>query len=347
MFYNIKYMERALQLAVKGLGNVSPNPMVGAVLVSADGRIIGEGYHRRFGEAHAEVNAINSVRREDRHLIGESTLYVTLEPCCHYGKTPPCAELIIREGIKKVVIGTYDPFSHVDGGGIRMLRDAGIETVIGVCKDKCEAINARFLTAHKLGCPFVILKWAQDRKGYMSVRFSNIEALAPEYIYYDVKFSDEIGLTLMHRLRANHDAIAVGSETVITDNPQLTVRKWHGKNPKRVVFDRRGRVGTPTPEIPEVLSELYKDGITSIMVEGGATLLRSFIEAGLWDMARVEVRPGDSTSYRHGVFDNLVSSILAPAIQRIPDKTISTGTNSIYYYYNNIYVNDYFVENAL
>ena len=341
------FMRRALQLARRGLGNVSPNPMVGAVIVSKSGRIIGEGYHRRFGDVHAEVNAINSIRAEDRALLPESTLYVTLEPCSHFGKTPPCSNLLIENKLRRVVIATLDPFVKVNGRGAGILRNAGIEVESGVLEHEARSLNARFFIAHTLHRPFIFLKWAQSREGYFSVRYKDIEAPANERCSAQARFSDNIGLTLMHRLRANHDAIAVGSGTALADQPQLTVREWHGRNPQKIIFDRRGRIGSPTPEIREFLDILYNEGYTSIMVEGGASVLKWFIDAGLWDLARIEVCPTRNIRPVNGVADLWDTPVIAPTISRIPDKTVSTGTNSIYYYYNNIYVNDYFIENAL
>lgn len=326
---DVLYMKRALQLAQYGLGRVSPNPMVGSVIV-CDGRIIGEGYHRCYGEAHAEVNAVDSVSESDRALLKESTVYVTLEPCAHFGKTPPCADMLVRCGVKRVVVGAVDPFDRVDGKGLEKLRCAGIEVETGILEDECRSLNAKFFIAHTLHRPFVLLKWAQSADGYMDCkRCGDAPAMS---------FSDSVGRTLVHRLRSTHDAIGIGSGTFITDCPRLDVRYWHGDNPRKVIFDRRGRFGEATGEIESVLSELYGKGITSIMVEGGPTLLGAFIDNGLWDCARVEVaesRLGDKGCAK------------APAIACQPILSDRAGDNNVYYYTNNKLVNGYFIEHGL
>lgn len=286
-----RFMRRALELARHGMGNTSPNPMVGAVIVSADGEIIGEGYHRRCGEAHAEVNAVASVK--DRSLLATSTMYVTLEPCSHYGKTPPCAKLIIDCGIPKVVVGAGDPCDKVCGRGIAMLRDAGVEVVVGVMAEESRRLNARFMTAHSCKRPFVTLKWAQSADGYMDVERSAHDAPA--------KISTPMTRMAVHRLRSLHDAILVGSGTVLADDPLLDTRYWGGREPRPVILDRRGRVGRDKriwsrdpivikddTSVHAVLDELYAAGITSVLVEGGPQVLSSFIGSGLWDVARVE-----------------------------------------------------------
>ncbi|MDD6621822.1 MAG: bifunctional diaminohydroxyphosphoribosylaminopyrimidine deaminase/5-amino-6-(5-phosphoribosylamino)uracil reductase RibD [Bacteroidales bacterium] len=287
-----KYMERALQLAALGRGRVSPNPMVGAVVV-ARGRIIGEGYHRRFGEAHAEVNAIGSVAAADVPLLAESTIYVTLEPCAHYGKTPPCAKLIIDKHIPRVVVGSPDPFREVAGRGVAMLRAAGVEVVEGVLRERCDRLNVRFLTAHTLERPYILLKWAESLDGYIDRRRSAAELAA--------RLSTPTTSTLVHRLRSEYDAILVGAATARLDNPSLTVRRWCGRNPLRVVLTRRGYTpsgnladdAAPTivyqsMSLDDVCCDLYRHGVTSLMVEGGAETINAFVEAGLWDEARVE-----------------------------------------------------------
>ena len=324
------YMNRALQLARAGLGSVSPNPMVGAVIVTPEGRIIGEGYHRRCGEAHAEVNAVKSVAKADEHLLKESSVYVTLEPCSHYGKTPPCADLLVDKRFKRVIVGATDPFEKVSGRGIALLRSAGIEVTTGVLEDRCKSLNARFFTAHTFQRPFITLKWAQSSDGFMDIVRDDDEKA--------FRFSTPTTNMLVHRLRAHHDAIAVGSGTMLADTPLLNVRQWIGDNPRRIVFDRRGRVGKPTGDIPEVLSQLYKEGITSVFVEGGSTILQSFINEGLWDLARVEVSPEKLAS--RGVAKS-------PSIGVQPFRSARVGANAIYYYSNNPLVNYYFIENGL
>ena len=291
--YDTEYMGRALRLARCGLGNVSPNPMVGSVIVGADGRILGEGYHRRYGQGHAEVNAIASVAEADRPLLHDATMYVTLEPCSHYGKTPPCAKLIIDTGIPRVVVGARDPFEAVSGRGIAMLRDAGVDVVVGVMERESRELNASFITAHTHRRPFVMLKWACSADGFMDVRRSAADA--------PYRFSGRLGQTLVHRQRSLFDAIMVGAGTVAADNPRLDVRLWSGRSPRPVVLgdipaDAAVMKGDPIvwrshAPVDEVLADLYSRGITSLMVEGGAAVLRSFVEAGLWDVARVERAP--------------------------------------------------------
>ncbi|MDE5586708.1 MAG: bifunctional diaminohydroxyphosphoribosylaminopyrimidine deaminase/5-amino-6-(5-phosphoribosylamino)uracil reductase RibD [Muribaculaceae bacterium] len=268
-----KFMRRALQLARLGEGLVSPNPMVGAVIVAADDLIIGEGYHHRFGGPHAEVCAIRSVKPADRHLLADATIYVTLEPCSHYGKTPPCAKLIIDTGIPRVVVGSADPFPEVAGRGIRMLREAGVEVVEDVLREECDELNVRFLTAHRLGRPWIQLKWAQSADGFMA-------GVNEDGRPFPVKFSTPVSSVWMHRRRSMVDAIMVGKNTLEIDRPRLDCRHWPGRAPQRVA---------PRHDLEAQMRELYKDGVTSLMVEGGPTLLRSFIELGLYDDVRIEV----------------------------------------------------------
>lgn len=270
------YMRRALQLASGGEGRTAPNPMVGAVIV-ADGRIIGEGFHRTYGGPHAEVNAVNSVSESDRHLLEKATIYVTLEPCSHYGKTPPCAKLIIDSRIPKVVVGAPDPNPLVAGRGIRMLRDAGIEVIEGVLLEECLEINRRFMTAQTHDRPWILLKWAQSADGFMA-RFDECGKAAP------VKFSNPLSSVWMHRERAMVQAIMVGNNTRNIDNPRLNVRLWAGNDP--VVIDL-----PHSADLPELMKKLRADGINSLMVEGGPTLLDSFIKASLFDEIRVETAP--------------------------------------------------------
>ncbi len=272
MQIDTKYMQRALQLARLGEGLVSPNPMVGAVIVAADGKIIGEGYHHRYGGPHAEVNAVNSVKDSDKHLLSDSTIYVTLEPCSHYGKTPPCAKLIIDIGIPRVVVGSADPFKEVSGRGIKMLRDAGVEVVEDVMREECDALNVRFLTAHRLGRPWIQLKWAQSADGFMA-------GLDKDGNPFPVKFSTPVSSVWMHRRRSMVDAIMVGKNTLKIDKPSLNCRHWPGNAPRRV---------EPRHDLEAQMRELYKEGVTSLMVEGGPTLLQSFIDLGLYDDIKIE-----------------------------------------------------------
>ncbi len=261
-----KYMSRCLQLARNGLLNAKPNPMVGAVIVCR-GRIIGEGYHVRCGEGHAEVNAFASVQPKDESLLPESTLYVSLEPCSHYGKTPPCADLIIRKGVKRVVVGCIDTFAEVQGRGIRKLREAGIDVEVGVLEAECQELNRRFFTYHGQQRPYIILKWAQTANGFIDDHFEPIQ------------ISNDFTKMLSHQLRAHEDAILVGRVTDERDRPQLTVREWYGPNPKRLVVDRSHLLN---------LKSLYAQHIQSLIVEGGAKTLQSFIDSGQWDELRVE-----------------------------------------------------------
>ena len=262
-----KYMQRCIQLARNGQQNAKPNPMVGAVIVSADGRIIGEGYHVRCGEGHAEVNAFASVRPEDEALLPDSTIYVSLEPCSHYGKTPPCADLIIKKGVKRVVVGCIDEFAEVQGRGIRKLQEAGIEVKVGVLEDECRELNRRFFTFHRENRPYIILKWAQTANGFIDNAFKPL------------MISTSFTKMLSHKLRAEEDAILVGRVTEEREHPQLTARDWQGQNPKRLVIDRSH---------PLNLESLHAHNIQSLIVEGGAKTLQSFMEKGLWDEIRVE-----------------------------------------------------------
>ena len=266
-----KYMRRCLQLARNGQQNAKPNPMVGAVIVSADGRIIGEGYHVRCGEGHAEVNAFASVRAEDEPLLKEATIYVSLEPCSHYGKTPPCADLIIQKGVRRAVVGCVDTFAEVQGRGIRKLREAGIEVTVGVLEAECKALNRRFFIFHREQRPYIILKWAQTANGFIDDHFKPIQ------------ISNDFTKMLSHKLRAEEDAILVGRVTDERDKPQLTVREWSGANPKRLIIDRAH---------PLNLKSLHAHQIQSLIVEGGAKTLQSFIDKGLWDELRVETNLG-------------------------------------------------------
>lgn len=302
-----KYMHRCLELAGNGLGQVAPNPMVGSVIVYGE-EILGEGYHAVYGEAHAEVNAIGAVKRKD--LLSRSTLYVNLEPCAHQGKTPPCADTIIKHGIPRVVIGTGDPYPEVAGKGIEKLRASGIEVVVNVLEEECKELNRRFFSFHRKKRPYVILKWAQTLDGFLG-RFPDSAE--------DKWITNEQSKRLVHKWRSEEQAILVGTNTALQDNPHLTTRLYEGKHPLRVVLDRRGRIPashhlldgeTPTlvitemsqparnnvehaaidfseDPLPQILDVLTGKAIQSVIVEGGKQLLDSFIAANLWDEARV------------------------------------------------------------
>lgn len=306
-----KYMRRCIQLAQNGLCNAAPNPMVGAVIVY-DGKIIGEGYHVRCGEAHAEVNAIRSVK--DTSLLKRSTIYVSLEPCSHYGKTPPCADLIIEKQIPRIVIGCQDPFSKVAGRGIQKLRDAGREVIVGLLEDECRHLIRRFITFHTLRRPYITLKWAESADKFIDLYRNGGSP---------VILSTPLTSMLVHKKRAEHAAILVGTRTAELDNPSLTVRNWYGHSPVRLVIDRTQSLpptlhlfdgSAPTlvfserphdvlPNVeyipidfeqdilPQIMQTLYERGFQSLLVEGGSTLLQSFIDAGLWDEAYVEESP--------------------------------------------------------
>ena len=262
-----RYMRRCLQLARCGRQNAKPNPMVGAVIVLPEGRILGEGYHVRCGEGHAEVNAFASVRPEDEPLLKEATMYVSLEPCSHYGKTPPCADLIIKKGIARVVIGCIDEFAEVRGRGIRKLRDAGIDVTVGVLEEECRALNRRFFTYHRQHRPYIILKWAQTANGFID---DHCQPLA---------ISTPFTQMLSHKLRSEEDAILVGRVTDEREHPLLSVRHWAGPDPKRLVIDRQH---------PLNLNSLHAHHVQSLIVEGGRKTLESFLVQGLWDEIRIE-----------------------------------------------------------
>jgi diaminohydroxyphosphoribosylaminopyrimidine deaminase/5-amino-6-(5-phosphoribosylamino)uracil reductase len=310
MSIDIKYMKRCLGLAELGLGNTYSNPMVGSVIVHND-KIIGEGFHHKAGEPHAEVNAIHSVK--DKSLLKESTLYVNLEPCAHFGKTPPCSLLIKEMGIPKVVIGCTDTFSEVSGKGIQILKDAGVDVVVGVLEEESRELNKRFFTFHEKKRPYVILKWAQTMDGFIDIDREKSDYGQPTWI------TNEIAKKLVHKWRSEEQAILVGTNTAIKDNPSLTVREWDGKDPLRLLIDRQNRVprshhilndqtetvvftqkelpgGHKTTYmsvdfdkdiIPQILSYLYQENIQSVIIEGGREVLLSFIQANIWDEARV------------------------------------------------------------
>jgi len=341
------YMQRCLELAALGMGYVSPNPMVGAVIVHND-RIIGEGYHRQYGQAHAEVNAINQViERHNNYadLLRNAAIYVSLEPCAHYGKTPPCADLIIKHQIPTVVVGCRDPFEQVDGKGIEKLKEAGIEVITGVLAEECKWLNRRFFTRVQKHRPYIILKWAQTTDGFFA---------PDDHSQYWITGTGS--RKLVHQWRGEEDAVLVGKNTAAIDNPQLNVRYGIGKSPKRVVIDRRlelsrdlylfdqsvetlvfneiktcidGKVKYIALEdfdryVPQyILYQLYLQDIQSVIIEGGAYTLNTFIEAGLWDEARIFT--GQS---------NLIKGIKSPVITGIIAGENLTGTDTLQIIYN-------------
>lgn len=315
MELNPLFMERCLQLARKGEGSTKPNPLVGAVVVH-NGRIIGEGFHRQYGEAHAEVNAIASVR--DSSLLSASTLYVSLEPCAHHGKTPPCAELIITRKIPRVVVATGDPNPKVSGKGIAMMRESGIEVVVGMLEKEARELNRIFFVNQLCNRPYIILKWAQSSDGFMDYLRTPGDGNTPVII------SNTMTHTIVHKFRTQVQGIMVGTNTALLDNPQLTARKWFGEDPTRVVIDRQNKIpadaslfdGTVptivfTTSAPphtaknnyikyieidfsgdickQISDRLYEEKIYSLLIEGGAQLLASFIEKNMWDEAYVEI----------------------------------------------------------
>lgn len=273
-----KYMRRALELARLGEIGAHPNPMVGAVIVGPDGEILGEGYHRRCGEGHAEVNAVADAERRGANLT-TATIYVTLEPCAHYGKTPPCAKLIIDKGIRRVVVGCIDPFAKVQGKGLKMLREAGVEVLFTSEKitEECKTLNRRFFTAHTLKRPYIALKWAETADGFVDRKRTADET--------PLRISTPAGQVATHRYRSTFDAIAVGSGTEAMDHPRLDTRCYPGgRTPKRVKFTR-------DEPLADQLKRLYEEGITSILIEGGPTLQRAFLAENLVDEIRREISP--------------------------------------------------------
>lgn len=339
------YMQRCLQLASMGHGNVAPNPLVGAVIV-CDGKIVGEGYHKLFGGPHAEVEAINSCHPS--FDFNKCILYVNLEPCSHFGKTPPCADLIIQKKIKHVVIGTRDPFSGVNGQGIKRLKDNGIDVVENILVEECKFLNRRFFTFHNKKRPYIILKWAVSKDGFIDrIRAGNDHQIN--------RISGQISDVLVHQMRSEEMAILVGSTTVINDNPQLTTRLVHGKNAVRIVLDIEARIplhsevlneastsivfanrkrdlGKHITEIslepgreilPQVMEHLHKMNITSVIVEGGAQTLQTFIDAGTWDEAWL---------FRGNIKFN--DGLRSPVMQCEPSIVTLSGEDQLEKYYN-------------
>jgi len=305
-----KYIKRCIELAQNGLGTTYPNPMVGSVIVY-DGQIIGEGWHKKAGEPHAEVNAVNSVK--DKSLLKKATIYVSLEPCSHFGKTPPCCDLIIANEIPNVVVGTVDPNEKVAGKGILKLIEAGANVTVGVLDQECNELNKRFFTFHNKKRPYIILKWAESQDGFLAPEKSINQDRKPIWI------TNQYSRQLVHKWRTEEQAILVGTQTVIDDNPKLNARDWDGNNPTRIVIDQNNRIdansfifddtvktivfsktsksSTEKTQfevidfdkniIPHILDILYQNQIQSVIIEGGRQTLQSFIDENLWDEARI------------------------------------------------------------
>ena len=314
------FMRRCIQLAKNGRKNAQPNPMVGAVIVH-NGRVIGEGYHVRCGEGHAEVNACASVKPEDEPLLKESTIYVSLEPCSHYGKTPPCADLLISKGFRRCVIGCQDPFAKVQGRGIEKLRAAGIDVTVGVLEKECKELNKRFMTFHGKRRPFVTLKWAQSADGYIDGHISTIHTQM-----------------LCHRLRAEHQAILVGRRTWEIDHPSLTTREWVGPSPRRYVVAShpmelpKGYHLILSTTVDNLLHQLWEEGIQTVLVEGGARLHQSFIDSGLWDECYVET----GATVIHG---NVAAPVLSHEALRVENHVFESNSSDSALILYNKYLN--------
>lgn len=345
------YIQRCLELAALGADSVSPNPMVGAVIVH-DNKIIGEGYTSPYGGPHAEVNAVQNAihmlgKEKAEQMFKSSTIFVSLEPCAHFGKTPPCADMLISYQFKKVVIGCLDPFAKVNGLGAQKFRDAGLEVVTGVKEEACKFINRRFFTRISSHRPYVILKWAETLDGYFAPKDSMQKWI-----------SNEASKQLVHKWRSEEDAIVVGAHTAVVDNPALTTRFWSGKSPKKILIDKKLSVPLTSQMfqteaedliifnaiktewkgnlkyiqlenfdlyLPQnILYQLYLMDIQSIIIEGGVKTVQHFIKAGLWDEARVIV--GDS---------NWNEGLKAPVLPVIARETIKVGNNCLSIYFNN------------
>ena len=335
------YMQRCIDIAKRGIRAVAPNPMVGCVIVVHD-KIIGEGYHERYGEAHAEVNAINNVA--NKSLLKNATLYVSLEPCSHLGKTPPCCDLLIQKGIKKVVVGTKDPNPLVGGKGIEKLKNSGVDVSEGILKEQCLELNKRFFTFHEKQRPYVILKWAQTLDGFLD----QIREDGEQKINW---ITEPETKTLVHKWRSEEQSILVGRNTITNDNPSLTVRDYGGMNPIRLVIDSQlqisGNLNIYSKDAPtivfnrvkdkkennvewikiketstsNILEELYRRGIQSVFVEGGSRTLQYFIIDNVWDEARVIV---GQKYFKEGY--------KAPIINKVPIKSMPFGKDMIHFY---------------
>ena len=341
---HIKYMKRCIELASEGIGNTYPNPMVGCVIVH-NNKIIGEGSHQEYGFNHAEVNAINSV--VDKDLLKESTLYVNLEPCNHYGKTPPCSKLILEKGIKNVIIGSKDPNRNVLGGGINTLISNGCNVEYGIMKEECDNLNKRFFTFQNQKRPYIILKWAESKDGYISPKKS--DRIKGEIFW----ISNEESKKMSHNFRSQEHSILVGVQTVIDDNPELTTRLVYGNNPTRIVLDPNNRIppnskvlsnesetiifsSTKNLELDadnevikkfnldSILKTLYKRGIQSMIVEGGAYTIQKFIDANKWDCIRIFKSE-----------KKLIEGLVAPKYEIEKSKFKLIGDNKFYEIFKN------------
>jgi diaminohydroxyphosphoribosylaminopyrimidine deaminase/5-amino-6-(5-phosphoribosylamino)uracil reductase len=296
------YIAHCIEIARRGAYYVAPNPMVGAVLVDANGSILAEGWHEKYGEGHAEVNCFRRAEEAISHQLSafsykDCTLFVSLEPCSHYGKTPPCAKLIIEKGVGRVVVGMLDPNPLVAGKGVQMLREAGVEVIVGVMEKECRELNKRFLCLHEKHRPYIILKWAQTADGFIDIKRTSGSPL---------KISTPATKEIVHRMRAENMAIMVGTNTVLLDNPRLLNTHWEGRNPIRVTVDRHNRIPADArifsdesetivyrdrTDWPFITADLATRNIHSILVEGGTTLLNHILETGIWDEIHIEVAP--------------------------------------------------------
>ncbi|MEN9981992.1 MAG: hypothetical protein RL542_1779 [Bacteroidota bacterium] len=334
------YIARCIELAKNGFGTTYPNPMVGSVIVY-NGQIIGEGWHKKAGEPHAEVNAIRSVK--DRSLLDKATIYVSLEPCSHFGKTPPCCDLIIENKIPNVVIGTVDSNIKVAGKGIKRLREAGANVIVGVLEDECYELNQRFFTFHEKKRPYIILKWAQTQDGFIAP----LEKKEQKPVWITNSYSRQ----LVHKWRTEEQAILVGTQTVIDDNPQLNARDWDGNNPIRIIIDQNNRIPRTSYVFDnqaknilfsknktlissencifevidfqqniaqQIIDKLYEHQIQSVIIEGGAQTLQTFIDANLWDEARIFT---GNIEFGNG--------IKAPILNQIPYKKEEIATDEL------------------
>lgn len=336
-----KYINRCIELAKNGLGTTYPNPLVGSVIVYKD-QIIGEGWHKKAGEPHAEVNAINSVK--DKSLLSKATIYVSLEPCSHFGKTPPCADLIIANKIPNVVIGTIDPFAKVAGNGIKKLMEAGANVTVGVLEEACHKLNQRFFTFHQKKRPFIILKWAETADGFIAPITKNEQK--PVWI------TNTYSRQLVHKWRTEEQAILVGTKTVLDDNPSLNARDYYGLSPVRIILDKSGKIDHSfhvkdkryktiiltesttfkTTEnciyeicsfdnqlIQNIINILVKHHIQSIIIEGGSKTIQSFIDANLWDEARIFK---GKNSFKEGIKAPIAQGIITDSITVLKDELL-------------------------